>query len=264
MQIYVPSRGRADRLEILRWFNPAQLRFVVPYGERAAYLARGLDVWETPEDVKGISATRNWIMGMHRREDGKLLMMDDDLRFYARERLGVMEENRTLRIATPDDISAMLSALELALEEHAHAAISPRQFNNALPDKPRIYGRYFRFFALNPALIPGWPISSPLEVGEDLELAVQLYKMGLPAQIFSIWAHDDSRGTNSRGGCSSYRDHEMQERSIRKMAELHAPFVQVVEKRVKMGGEFGHRLDPKIDWRGLYEHGQANLHRHQN
>lgn len=254
MRIYVPSRDRASRMEIFR-FLPADKHdvvVVVPHGQGDAYRQRCPQVWETPPDIQGISATRNLIL----REGAPVqLQVDDDLRLYARERLGMSELNRTLRIATPADIVAMLSALDTALQTHAHASISPRMMNQALEDAPRSCGRYFRFCGFNTALMPNGPVQSPLAVGEDLELAIQLYKLGLSAVLFSVWAHDDSRGTNSTGGCSLYRTHELQAESIHEMVRLHAPFVKAVEKKVKMGGAFGHRIDPKIDWKGLLAYG---------
>lgn len=254
MKIYVPSKDRAHRLEVFRQLPPDRATLVVSADQADAYSKAqpSAEILVQPDDVKGIAAVRNWLL----RLGGKMLMIDDDLRFFSREKLGMMELNRTLRISTRSDIEAMLDALSAALDTHAHASISPRQFNNALADEPRHYGRYFRFCGFNTALMPHI-VQSNVDIVEDLEIAVQLYKLGLPAVLFSVWAHDDIKGTNSSGGCSSYRTHEMQAAAVRKMAEIHAPFVTVVEKKAKSGGDFGTRLDPKINWKKLYEFGRS-------
>lgn len=186
-----------------------------------------------------------------------MLMLDDDLAFFTRERLGVMAENRSLRRSTLDDILEMLGAIDTALDSVAHASISARQFNNQRPDEPAVYGRYFRVMAYNTTLMP-MLVQSSVPMIEDIEMSVQLYKMGCESRIFSRWCHDDTKGTNSEGGCSTYRTQEVQAAAAHKMAEIHAPFVTVIEKNVKSGKDFGHRVDVKIDWKGLYEYGQKN------
>lgn len=260
MKIYVPSSNRADRCELFNSIDPLICTLVVPFGQGMAYREKQrAHVLETPPEITGIRDTRNYLL----RLGGKMVMMDDDLRFFTRANPGCKyQENRILRKSTKQDIADMLMALDKALDTHAHASISPRAFNNALDDEPAVYGRYYRLCGFNTDLMPNGPIQALLAVGEDLELAIQLYKLGLPAQIFSMWAHDDVRGTSSSGGCSTYRTHELHEACILRMEELYAPFVKAVRKvrktKTASGDGFENRLDPKINWKALYEFGQQN------
>jgi len=78
MHIYIPSRGRADRI-VAHKFVPSDwpLTVVVPKKETRQYRKNhpSLDIISCP--VEGISAKRQWIM--ENSEDDIVVFVDDDL-----------------------------------------------------------------------------------------------------------------------------------------------------------------------------------------
>lgn len=77
MLIAVPSKGRAGRVMTHAVFPSASI--FVPHLEAAAYEQMGVrNVVPVPDTVRGITATRNWIL--RQADDRRVVMIDDDVR----------------------------------------------------------------------------------------------------------------------------------------------------------------------------------------
>ena len=87
MIIYIPTRGRADNQVTLSFF-PEDMRkdvvLVIDEDEKHLYENKyDCKYMVIPEDIKGIAKKRQYI---HKHtEDKKIVMLDDDLRFYMRK-----------------------------------------------------------------------------------------------------------------------------------------------------------------------------------
>lgn len=242
---------------LARW--PVAL--VVPASEAQKYakMASVYRVKVLPCNAEGIALTRRAI-GTHAAKAGvdSFLMLDDDLRFIHR----VKADEVPLAPNTPLDNVRMLMDIEAALEQYAHASLSPRQANNnhlyevpwGRADLPaRICVRALRALGFQTKYFNTCK-HGRVDIMEDFDVALQLIARGLPNIELRYWAQDQAQ-TQARGGCSAYRTHELHEANVRKMAKMWPGIVKVRDKQNKTGGEFGTRIEATIQWKqalGLY------------
>lgn len=266
MQIYIPSRSRfhIKSLTVERiaggWEHKHTVYLVVPAAQAKAYRAmpnRGdIPILGCPRD--GIAATRQWI-GQHAHD--KFLMLDDDLRFFYRPTVrpaddplpgaGMPNQNPPrLYKARPQDITGALDTIEAALDTYVHAAIGSREGNNVWPYPFAECRRPLRALAYRK-----WAFLSVehgrVAVMEDFDVTLQLLRKGHKNFITTNYAQDQYQ-TALNGGCSDYRTHAVQEANVRRLAELHHPFVATRWKNNKHGGSFGKRLEATIYWKAAY------------
>jgi hypothetical protein len=67
--------------------------------------------------------------------------------------------------------------------------------------------------------------------------------------VLNNWCNNQAEGSSADGGCSTYRTPELQAQAARLLAELHAPYVKVVEKETKTAWGGGTRTDVMIQWK---------------
>lgn len=269
MAIYVPSLGRSNDIGwgVPRFASPAlraRMIYVVPEGEGASYL-NALDqagvsypglgdarVLECPE--RGIAKTRLWI-GAHASGTGadKFLMLDDDIWFYTRKSF----DKENLDYSEPGQVNAMISSVEEHLDHYGHVGISAREGNNRLGVGDHSLKaentRTLRALAYRTNDFLECE-HGRVEVMEDFDVNLQLLEKGIPNCNIAFWSQGQ-RQTNAPGGCSTYRSHEVQDASARRLAELHPGIVRLRQKENKSGGEFGHRTEVTIMWKKAYEQG---------
>lgn len=273
MQIFIPSRSRfgVKSLTIERiaggWEGVHEVALVVPTSQRKQYLSmpnRGkIPVLGCPEN--GIARTRQWI---GKRADDKFLMLDDDLRFFYRPTVRPLDDplpgaglpNESpprLYRARVSDMAEMFATIETALDSYVHAAVGPREGNQNWPYPFAKNRRPLRALAYRK-----WAFleceHGRVEIMEDFDITLQLLKKGHKNFITTNFSQDQY-ATALPGGCADYRDHALQERNVRKMAELHAPFVVTRWKENKHGGDFGKRMEVTIYWAKCYKEAMKEL-----
>lgn len=254
MRIYVPSRGRHLYIESSPLAQLGQelcdrydLTIVVPPGEAEVYLDHlpfQVRIVECPE--WGIAGTRRWIGEVCER--GKFLMMDDDVKFYQRK------SPESIYLEYADDLSEMLLRVDSFLDYYAHVAVSARFGNNTMgtggPDFVAVNGRTLRVLGYRKKefLLAR---HGRVQVMEDFDVNLQLLEMGHQNAIIGYWAQDQKM-TNAPGGCSLYRNHDIQDEAARTLAALHPDVVRLRQKKNKGGGEFGSRTEVTIYWKKAY------------
>jgi len=265
MPIFIPSMDRAGalfgKISTLSYIKnvPNEIHLVVPPDQAVRYRntlfnhsRQDVGVFECPE--KGIAKTRHWIGRLcEKRKIEKFVMMDDDLNFAVR----IDTNGNSLRPQRHEDTLEMLRWTEDALTDYAHAAVSPRDAAKtetvAQGQKPLtlLNKRTLRYLAYRTKEFLAME-HGRVEVMEDFDVNLQLISHGF-WNIQSYWWTTDQRQTGSPGGCASYRSHEVQDKSARKLAELHAPFVKLRIKEnkgavVKGAEEFRKRTEVTIYW----------------
>lgn len=265
MPIFIPSMERANAIfhtnSTIRAIRdvPNDIYFVVPKDEVGAY-ARAMKNNSRDEvkilacTEKGIAKTRHWI-GLYckKHKFDKFVMMDDDLRFAVRS----SADGNALRAQTHDDTLAMLRWTEEALDNYAHAGVSPRDAAKtetvASGDAPLTLEnkRTLRYLAYRTKDFLSVE-HGRVEVMEDFDVNLQLIRSGR-SNIQTYWWTTDQPQTGSPGGCSSYRSLQVHENSAKKLAEMHAPFVTLRQKEnkaavVKSAKEFQKRTEVTIYW----------------
>lgn len=269
MKIYVPSKGRYSEDELRRgpladfsdeWL--AKTILVVPESEWGAYCdglgyaglsGKGVSVAFPPDDVRGIAQTRHWIGQRAAYNDEKMFcMVDDDVRFVRRKD----DEVTSLVPCTKNDVDDMWAHVHWFLHHYAHVGVSARQGNNnmGVGSRRSLFDentRTLRVLCYRTEAFLSVQ-HGRVEVMEDFDVNLQLIRSGRKNANLGWWSQDQKM-TNAPGGCSTYRSHEVHERSARKLAELHHPFVQLRQKQNKTGGEFGSRTEVTIYWKKAYD-----------
>lgn len=222
MKIYIPTAGRQERQEtayVLR-LSGIPYTIVTPAGETGHH---DDDVVWTPPLIKGIMQTRNWILDFHRKaypDDPKLVMMDDDLVFYARNDDG----KKFLRTVALTD---MMSALDRCLELFAHGGVTEKFMSQT---KKRGYirnARYYHILAYNLSMFPTPHPRARVEVGEDHDMNLQLLTSGRPNFVLTEWANSDK--PYAPGGCAIWRNPALELLEARRLAQYFPTIVKVVE-----------------------------------
>lgn len=256
MKIFIPTMGRIDEQKTWehipeKW--KAHTLLVCPQNEIVKHSALGRNVIHHPDNVKGISAVRQWIIERGHQDDDKIIMVDDDHWFFRREDPASVK----LRKCTEDDLVDLFNWMEETLEEFAHIGVSARQGNNHVEEPFRDVTRvnnmhgYYR-----PALIKHNIKFTSVPLMEDFMVTLCLLRMGYPNRVNYEFVWNQSRGSGASGGCSSYRDSELQKEAAYILAQLHKPFVSVVEKKSKTGWDgMATRTDVRIQWQAAYKEG---------
>lgn len=265
MHIYIPSAFRPDyrlgRGVLAQLPEDIVPRLVVPRDEFVDYhcIVRdlGLRARIIPHTEVGLPMTKRWI-AQYALSQGErsFCMMDDDIWLLVRR----AEDTWRLRNAEHDDVRQMVEWMSRKIDEVEYASISLREGNNhhgigSVDDLVAPYGRSCRvhcyrtdqFLALE---------HGRCELHEDFDCNLQILESGGTMAI-SGWFAQGQRMMNEPGGCATYRTHERQEASARRLAELHPGIVSLRTTRNKTDAEgMGTRVEPTIQWKLAWERGQ--------
>jgi hypothetical protein len=271
MRIYIPSKGRADRVaytlgQISKdWREVTQI--VVPEGEVEDYeeFNPGWDVRGTKK--VGIGPVRQEIIDIG-AEDGKVFMVDDDLKFSRRRKeirltsekkwvdtdgLGIYEPT----FENPRQTDEMFNLMDDWLSIVPAVGIAMRQMNNGIEDRwyreatrmNNVYG-----FDVNVLKAEGIRFDA-IPVMEDFWVTLKLLTRGYTNRVSVDWVWNQ-RGSGFVGGCSSYRTPEVQAAAAH---ALHAEFPDFVAIREKTCSDSNPiwkgmktRTDVTIQWRKAY------------
>jgi hypothetical protein len=258
--IYIPSMGRASRqftVEKLAECTPYQIYVVVPKNEVREYalaLQRydQVDVMGCPRS--GIGGTRQWILENTNYQ--RVLMFDDDMYFYHRKR----PMDWHLATNSPQDNRKMLKKLAGYLKEgYVHAGMATRTEASFYLCESRVATRVNNVHAFSvPRLLKIMNMTGinfeTLPVMEDFAVTLSLLTGGVPNKILLdyVW---NQPGSNSGGGCSSYRTPEVQTRAANELHRLFPDFVKVVTKKVRGVTSWNgmkERTDVQIQWKKAY------------
>lgn len=266
MNIYIPSLGRHTAAEIAAGpladgleKSTHRVHYVVPLSQSTEYAqALGghpdVQVLGVPDNVTGIAKTRHWI-GRHADANGvpKFLMLDDDIRFLVRK----SREGWQLRGTEPHEVAELMATIESWLDDFGHVGVSAREGNNniGVGDKHEVVSRNtrtLRALAYRTADFLRME-HGRVDVMEDFDVNLQLLEAGIPNINIGYWAQGQKM-TNAPGGCSTYRSHEVQDASARKLQELHGEhIVRLRQKHNKTDAEgFGSRTEVTIMWKKAY------------
>jgi hypothetical protein len=258
MIIAIPTKGRVDR-QITYGNIPNRYKHIVytivPWEERKLW-ARSGSVIATPKSVSGISETRTWILKeLPKKLDFRyVLMLDDDMDFCFRPSMGSPKLDMVFRY--PKEFTKMMNMFKFWLNKgHIHVGLSARQGNNRVMVEVSRVTRMMNAYAYDVVALARLNVKfNRVPVMEDFDLTLQLLRMGHPNVVIYKYCWNQ-RGSNSEGGCSTYRTAMMQKRAALKLKKLHPDFVKVVEK--EGWNNMPVRYDVNIQWKKAYA--SANL-----
>lgn len=243
MKIFVVTYGRVDKQVTWRNLPPsiqARATLLVDNTEAAAH--GDIPVTVLPEGLRGIGAVRQWAVD---NAEEKVLMMDDDLRFYVRRE----DDLSKLIKATPESLEAMFAMIEAHLDFSPLVGVASREGANRNTESIVKNTRVLRLLAYRADVLRDNDIRfDRVPVMEDFDVALQLLRAGHENITLNSWAHNQE-GSGLEGGCSTYRTMEVQAAAAHQLAQLHPGIVKVVTKTTKGAWGGGERTDVVVSWK---------------
>lgn len=226
MRIYIPTRGRVGKQVTLRSLT-ARLRsrtwLVAPKDEVQGLKLLHPNVIAQPASITTIAAKRAWIVKQHTTSD-KLIMLDDDVGFYARGPKGLLRE-----YATDAVIEELFQWVEDSLDDYAHIGISSRMGNNHVEEAVKQTTRMMHAIAYHTHVMKKVVKFNRVAMREDFDYTLQLLRAGYDNMVrYDVCVAPGSYG--AAGGCAVERTVAKSDEEAEKLAKLHPGLVKVVEK----------------------------------
>ena len=257
--IFITSAWRSDDVKSLRCLSPKlydKITLVCQADQCDDYqkYKEQVQILVLPPEIKKLEPTRAYIWRYCKKQGiDKFFLMDDDLNFYRR----CPGDYKHCGTTDPEAKIRMFNILYSMLEDYAHVGVSEKLGNNRFPENYRRVTRSVRLLGYNLRLIPFNKIKfGRLVCMSDYDMTLQLLRLGLQNCVLFEYSSEQG-GSNTPGGCSTYRTKEVLAQSARTLAKLHPGFVSLVTKKTKgawfkkEGGD-NKRLDVRIQWRKAY------------
>ncbi len=253
MKIFIPTTGRAGKQKTFERLIAAgdvnwPMYLVAGKGERKVIQDKlgPVDVLECPFD--GIHRVRQWILDAN--PAGKVVMLDDDLEFYARKANGKWPK------ADNGDLRRLFTAIDMALEKWAHGGVCEKFMSNHRPEQPQFNKRYFHILCYNTSLFPHPRPKFRTATGEDHDMNLQLLKAGKAGFLLTRWAHADKPWAD--GGCNTWRTQKVNVDACRDLADLHDDVITLKKTDKDMKNHGGTSFTMRINWRKAAQIGGLN------
>lgn len=251
--VFIPTIGRTQSQHTWESF-PADLRevttLVCPASEVEEHLSRGRNAIACP--ATGIAATRQWIC--ENSESRTLIMCDDDHKWFVRAK----PDAYNLRPCTLSEVGVLFSDMRSLLVEYPLVGVSRRQHNNAhFPAKIKTVTRQCNIHGVDVRAMENigcrW---DDLPLMEDFHITLSFLERG-HANAMIVDRAWDQHASNAAGGCSTYRNNDLQEFSAKRLQEMHPRFVDLVTKESKTGWEnMKVRTDVRVAWKKAFNSGR--------
>lgn len=254
MKIYVLSKGRPEKQRTADALIDAGVKFttVLTKGDptRGQYLEldRGGDFLTL--SVPNLMDKRQRIFSAAK---GPILMLDDDLTFFARKRDGHFER------AEAKDLRKMVAWFAKVLKKHAHAGLVDKFMCTYQPRGVKLMGRYNQALGYNPKLAArawnrrqknGGAIVAEfdLELNQEHDMHMKLLALGLPPIISCEFSKDGKY--YAKGGLSGFRTPAKERRVFKELARRYPAFVTLVDTEHAIGG-----IAARFNWRAATKAG---------
>jgi hypothetical protein len=235
--IYIPSSSRPTRQKTIENLHPElwpYISIITPREQVFEYYKNtppGVRVYAF--DELGISKKRQHILTLN--TTGKIIMMDDDLRFYKR-----IEDGGFKPAATYATIQ-MITDIAGLLDTYPYVGLVDKFFSDTRPRGFVECTRFNQVLAVNRDLLPDpWPSFRPA-IHEEHDFHLQFLTRGMKTAVTTEWTKTDTH--NAPGGCSEWRNTELMIKASNQMLEHWPGLVSVTNKE-----PYGAHL--KYNWRG--------------
>ena len=256
MHIYIPTMQRPRlqyTLNELKDESPYPITLVIPEEELQDYMGTYSSLMTVPTEVRGIAATRQFIM--EQAEDEHVLMMDDDLTFAVRRH----DDPTRFREPVSGEMRSMLMAVETLMGLYAHVGIATREGGNRKTEPlmtctraPRVIGYQRSIFFKE-----GVDFRNST-VMDDFEATLHLLTRGYANGILNTFVQNQ-KGSGTAGGASAYRTMKMHAAAAEKLQSRYPAFVKTVQKTTKTAWGGATRTDVIIQWKKALQYGKARV-----
>ena len=225
LQIVIPSRSRhlslrtINNISINLW---NLITVVVPYGQFTAYrnsLRQPINVVPF-EETTGVGPKRDFILRMN--YSGKVIMLDDDLKFYKRIYHGTKFEP-----SSSSDTEHMVYEIVKYLDDYPMVGLTDKFMSQTKPRVMMESQRFNQVLGINRDLLPmPWP-QFRLAHDEEHDFHLQLLTKGYKTAVLTEWSKSDT--PNAAGGCRDWRDTESMAQTHKELQELWPGLVTIAQ-----------------------------------
>ena len=232
--IYIPTRGRLNKQTTWDSIGPEAREHAVlvcPQDEINWHTKQGRYCLNRG-DVKGINNARQFIVDHAEREGhDKIIILDDDLIFGRR----ISDVAPNLRKTKPEEMHELFDIMSEYLNSYVHVGVSPRQMNDKhFPARWKECMRQNAVHGIQPKVLKEEHLRyDTVDLMEDYYMTLSLFKLGYPNVMVTDWTWDQRGASGAVGGCSSYRNAELQERASKKLEAMFPKHVKAVKKETK-------------------------------
>ena len=225
--VAIPSKGRAGKVRSQAIIPSASV--FVPKLEAAAYRKAGANnVVEVPDLVRGITATRNWIL--KHAKTRRVVMIDDDVRAQGFTRLHARHAiHEALPEATWLGEFAKLFDLTEQLRFRIWGIRTDGALRSCYPYFPFRFRSYVTASCMGIVNDGRVAFDEDYPVKEDYELCARCITEdgGVLSAQYLHWHNDH---WHDPGGCRDYRTEAMERDAIRRLCRTYPGLVRAVER----------------------------------
>lgn len=226
-QIAIPSKGRAGLMTSQKIFKSGVI--YVPENEVKQYSIYSNKIVGVPIDVKGITATRNWIL---KNNSCNIFFLDDDLQ-YGGYHIKDDEKKKVNRIKDEGiwikDIKKMF---EICYQVGSYI-FGYNTNNNALVNysfKPLIFNSYCLGSCMGIINDGTYYFDETFEVKEDYELTLRhLTERGITVRSNILFMQHEH--TQTRGGCRDSKRIEKEKSAVKKLIQMYPGMIKEAKHR---------------------------------
>ena len=228
MIIAIPSKNRAGRTSSQKVL-PNGI-FYVPESEVHQYKNYIKNVIGVPKEIKGITATRNWIL--KNTDERYIVFIDDDVKYCGYSRL---DERNTKKIEIRDEdfwneefikFFGLCEELEYKMWG-VRTESSPR---GVYPYKPILFRTYLTASCMGMINDGEYYFDETYKVKEDYEICLRHIKD--KGGILGIrYLHWENEHWSTEGGCKDYRTIEMERECIKKLIKQYPKMVASAKRK---------------------------------
>ena len=227
MHIAIPSKGRATKQKSAKLIPSACV--YIPELEQEAYTKTGVkNLVSVPNNIKGITQTRNWILD--NVEDRHVVFIDDDVKVAGYVKLNqcdgkhvkLTEEQWLAEWAKLFDITEDLQLRIFGVATHSS--------RKALyPYKPFIFHTYVTASCMGIINDGRTRFDETFFVKEDYELNLRCIKEdgGVLGARYLYWENEH---WTQEGGCKDYRTQQMEKHAINNLIQMYPGLIRRVTK----------------------------------
>jgi hypothetical protein len=227
MLIAVPSKGRAGRVRTQAVLPSCAV--YVPHLEAASYRDLGArNVVPVPDTVRGITATRNWILRNTRSR--RVVMIDDDVQVQGYVRLLSRQASRqSLDEATWLAEFRKLFDLTEQLQFRIWGVATDGATRSCYPYFPFRWRSYITASCMGIVNDGRVAFDESYPVKEDYELCARCIAQdgGVVCAQYLYWSNSH---WHDKGGCHDYRTQGMERDAIRRLCKAYPGLVRAVER----------------------------------
>lgn len=238
IQVRIPTKGRVGNQRTLKslpieFFEAYDTALVCPVSEVESLrksVPSVVSVIGTAAQNDGIRGTRNFILESAAEEGAIVLMLDDDIRGWC-GRVMYHTKARYGRVFGEDVMKNFKEFFEhFSLMNSVHASFGNRLFANNRDGIGRP-GLMRTAIAINAPRVVELGVRYRLPVMEDLDVQLQLLKLGQEPFEFNRMVWDDGLSQMSAGGCSTFLDTKLQQACAEDLARFHPGLVSVTHRK---------------------------------